>query len=466
MVVEQVNRPFLEDRFGNSDGGLFKFEIMRDLEYRGDDWEEYAHDHELKSGGIDDAKQLIKFIKFLNDASDKEFTSKIEQKLNVDRFLASLAVNTLLTDLDSYAGLGHNWYLYYNTASSRFEFIPWDVNEAFGNLQVVSPEKILNFDIKKPYMGDKIMIQRILDIEKYRVIFEFYLSSFIRDFFNPTAMNADIDRLYSHIKDSVQADSKPVFSFEDFQKSMEGPVKPQAFIFSQQIIGLKPFVEQRIASVKAQLAGEKEGDQIDSFIFGQPGGPPPGGPRPGDPGGPPPFMQDGQGGPPPGMSPFPPQKPLDEETKKIIQQLKDDLKEMDKSINQNPNNAELYVQKGDILGQLTELSEPMDKMVYGMQIGKVFEKALEVDPENIGGHIGRGAVRFFTPEAFGGDLKGALSDFQFVLDKDPDNVQTHIFMGMVYQRQEQKDKALTHLQKAIELDPDNKQAQDLLKAMQ
>ncbi|MEW6234554.1 MAG: CotH kinase family protein [Candidatus Omnitrophota bacterium] len=459
VVIEQVNRPFLEDRFGNSNGLLVKFEIMKDLEYRGEEWEKYAADHELNSNDPADTKHLIQFLKFLTQSSDEEFAKKIDSKLNVDKFLAWLAINTLLTDLDSYAGLGHNWYLYYNADSKRFEFIPWDVNESFGNLQVATPDKMLNFDINKPYMGDKILIQRILNIEKYKELYLFYLKTFVRDFFNPAFMHKEIERLHSFIDASVKADANPVYSYEDFQKTLDENVKPHFFLFSQEIIGLKPFVTQRCESVLAQLSGEKKGDVIDSFMLGVPGEPPS-------------SEREGNIAPPPMapggdvMIPMPTPAPMTEEKRQKIQKLKAELKEKNLQIQNNPNNSELYVQKGEILGKLTELVDPIEQMTYGIELGAVFEKAVELDPNSLGGHFGRGAVRFFTPEPFGGSLEGAASDFQFVLSKDPKNEQANFFMALVYQRKNEKDKAAEHLQKVIEINPNHQQAKELLKAIQ
>ena len=97
----------------------------------------------------------------MQQASDEQFAAQIDHYLNVDRFLAWLAVNTLLTNLDSYAGLYHNWYLYYDTDNKRFEHIPWDVNEAFGNLQLGTPQQMLDFDIYRPYVGERILMKSI-----------------------------------------------------------------------------------------------------------------------------------------------------------------------------------------------------------------------------------------------------------------------------------------------------------------
>lgn len=459
-VIEEVNRPFLENRFGNSDGLLVKFEITRDLEYRGDDWQQYAHDHELKSKNLSDTALLIKFLKFLTKSTDPEFAREIESRLNVDRFLAWLAINTLLSDLDSYAGLGHNWYLYYNVDSRRFEFIPWDVNESFGNLQVAAPDKLLDFDIKKPYLGDRVLIRRILNIEKYRTLFEFYLRTFIRDFYNPEMMQQAIDRLHSFIEPCVKADAKPLFSYDDFQKSVSENVKPRMAILSQSIIGLKPFIARRVESVLAQLAGTKQGETIEDFMSGAPAE----------------ISSPAQDvlissptapvNNPAGVFQLPPQPPMTDEIKAKIQTLKNSLKEINQSIQKNSGDAELYVQKGVILGQLIELVEPMDKMMYGMELGQAYEKAIALDPNSIGGHIGRGAVRLFTPEAFGGNLEGALSDIQFALDKDPNNEQANFFMGMIHQRNNQIEEAKASFKKVLELNPNNQQAKSLLQAMQ
>lgn len=459
VVVEQVNRPFLEDRFGNSKGLLLKFEITRDLEYRGEEWEKYAHDHELKSDNESDTKLFIQFVKFLTQSSDTEFAQSIERYLNLDRFLAWLALDMLLTDLDSYAGMGHNWYLYFNTDTERFEFIPWDVNESFGNLQMDAPDKMLNFDIKKPYVGDKILIRRILNIEKYRMLYEFYLRTFIRDFFNPEFLNREIDRLHAFIESAVKADSKPIFPYEDFLKSVNENVKPRMFILSQSIIGLKPFIEKRGESVMAQLVGTRQGDSIGDFMPGNSDQAPPVVP----------FGQNdastSQEAGPAGAFPFPPQPPMTDEIRTQILSMKDTLQEINQSIEKDAGNAELYVRKGEILGKLIELVEPLEKMSYGMELGMSFEKAIELDPDSIGGHLGRGAVRFFTPEAFGGDLEGAITDIQFVLSKEPSNEQAHFFMGMIFQRKNQIEEAKASFQKVLEINPENQAVKELLKTL-
>ena len=435
VVVEQVDSVFLQDRFGNSDGLLIKGEIINDLEYRGDEWKLYAHDYELKSNKKNaDTSLLIKFLKFVHQSSDEQFAAEINHYLNVDRFLAWLTVNTLLANLDSYAGMGHNWYLYYNTASKKFEHIPWDVNEAFGNLQIGDrPEQMLDFDIYRPYMGKKILIRRLLAVEQYKAQYLAYLKEFIDGDFAPEVMHSEIDQIYAFIKEAVGADSHIIYPTVAFEKSINDTVEPLFPIFSNGIIGLKPFVSKRVISVREQLAGTREGYKIErSPMEGQP-------------------------------APDPKTREYIEARRKT---LKARLEEIETSIEEEPMNAQLYAQKGMTMADLTGVSEPMDQMKYARGMVGAFEKAIELDPENIAGHLGRGMTRFFLPKAFGGgDLDGAISDFELVLSIESSNVQAHLFIGLAYNRKSLKDKAIVHFERVLELDPQNQQARQQLERL-
>ncbi|MBI1924166.1 tetratricopeptide repeat protein, partial [Candidatus Poribacteria bacterium] len=131
----------------------------------------------------------------------------------------------------------------------------------------------------------------------------------------------------------------------------------------------------------------------------------------------------------------------------------------------DPTNARLYVEKGNIIGELTEMSGLMERITYVRGMTEAYEKALVLDPENAGGHFGRGMVRFFSPPGFGGDLDGAISDLEFVISKDRDNTQAHFFLGLAYSRQNRKDKAIAHFEKVLELDPQNQAARQQLEKL-
>ena len=306
VVVEQVDRVFLGARFGNSDGLLIKGEIVNDLEYRGEEWEEYAHDYELKSSKTDS-------------------------------------------------------------------------------------------DTSRPFSRE--------------------------------TMHAEIDRQREFIADAVAADPHKLYPAAAFEMSFEETVEPNFSIFSGGIIGLKPFVTDRLASVRAQLAGQKKGHKFEHTPMGD--------------------------GPPP------PQE--DTETKRKA--LKAQLEGIEASLEQAPDNAQLYVEKGNVMGELTQVSEMMDQLKYVRGMTEAYEKALALDSENVGAHLGRGMVRFFSPKGFGGDLDGAASDFQSVVHSDSANVRGHFFLGLTYKRQNAREKAIDQFEKVLALDPDNRDAKQQLEEL-
>ena len=134
-LVEQVDNRFLEDRFGEDNGYLYKLERGGNLVFRGDEPERYnwLHTYELKSEvGVANHTALIHLMKILDRSSGDELEQKLPEIIDVDGLLLLLAINSWLSNMDSYPGVGGNLYLYQDS-TGRFRFIPWNLNRAFGN---------------------------------------------------------------------------------------------------------------------------------------------------------------------------------------------------------------------------------------------------------------------------------------------------------------------------------------------
>jgi len=116
VVVEQVDRPYLADRFGNDEGNLYKAgNLGADLVWLGPDPAEYGRRYEKKTNEEeDDWSDFIHFLDVLNNTPDDQFKSELEQVFNVDGFLNYLAASTVLSNMDSVAGRNANFYLYNN----------------------------------------------------------------------------------------------------------------------------------------------------------------------------------------------------------------------------------------------------------------------------------------------------------------------------------------------------------------
>ena len=149
-------------------------------------------------------------------------------------------------------------------------------------------------------------------------------------------------------------------------------------------------------------------------------------------------------------------------------ELSANLKEIEARIEQDPQNANLHIQKGRVMGQLIQVGGPMAAMRYLNGLKKAFQTALELDPEHIGAHFGLGMMKFHTPQGFGGDLDGAIAHFAFVVDKMSANTseellkEAHLMLGQSYNRKEDTPQAISHFEQVLELDPTNAQAKDAL----
>jgi spore coat protein CotH len=259
-LVEQVDKVFLDARFADTQGNLFKGEGMSALAYIGDDLKRYEREYEAKLNEKQwDYSVLMRFIKMLNETPEEKFPLEIENTFDVENFLSWLAINTLLSNLDSYAGTGHNYYLYSNTSTGRFEFIPWDVNEAFGNFQMGSAQDMMELDIYEPYAKPKILIGRILHVPKFKERYIEKIKVLLDGPFQQNAMYQKIDALYKKIEKDVQSDMWKDFTMEDFKRSIEQHIQSQRRPRVDIVTGLKPFVAERTKSVKAQLTGRRRG---------------------------------------------------------------------------------------------------------------------------------------------------------------------------------------------------------------
>jgi spore coat protein CotH len=276
-MVEHVDEVFLDERFGGHEGNLYKPEGMQDLFGRAD--ENRIKDKkavELKTNEqVDDRTRLIEFVKAVADGK-----SDLEKWLDVDSFLAWLVANTALVNLDSYAGTGHNYYLYDDPKKGRFVVIPWDLNEAFANFQMGPPEDHLDWDVFAPFAGKKALIERVLGVAANRTKYAAMLKSFCEKHFAPKGMNGRIDALHKLTLDAATKDTKKEHPTATLVKSIGADLDGIGMGPKQsRIFGLKPFVEKRCASILEQLAGKRKGKTLQGM--GQ--GPGPGGGPRGDP---------------------------------------------------------------------------------------------------------------------------------------------------------------------------------------
>ncbi len=278
-VVEPVDEAFLDRHFGGHDGALWKPESLEDLfggESRG------GGAVEEKLGGKAAAARRPRLAAFVRAVAGD---TDLEPWLDLEAFTAWLAATSALVNLDSYAGTGHNYYLYDDPRTGCFTLIPWDLNEAFGNFRMGPAADHLDWDINAPSAGRRRLISRVLGMPAWRRRYLDVLGSLVKVHFNTKALEPRILALHRLTLEAASADRKKQFPTAALVRSITSDLEggPMGSIF-----GLVPFVERRSESILEQLAGRRKGKTLEGRGPGRPGGPPPPGPPPGpggDPGG-------------------------------------------------------------------------------------------------------------------------------------------------------------------------------------
>jgi hypothetical protein len=137
--VEHIDEEFVKSRFLNNDGNLYKCLWPADLNYLGSDPDLYKYDmggrraYDLKTNTeADDYSDIAHFIDILNNTSDEKLYCKLHEVFNVDDYIKVIVIDILLGNWDGYIYNKNNFYLYRNTASGKFEYIPYDLDNTLG----------------------------------------------------------------------------------------------------------------------------------------------------------------------------------------------------------------------------------------------------------------------------------------------------------------------------------------------
>lgn len=281
-IVEAVNKDFLKRHFGASMGLLLKPEMMPGLAYFGEDWAGYVDRYGPK-GTVDpvDARRMVDFARFIQEAEPVVFSNQLPKYMEPQPFLRFAALNAILANVDSFLGNGHNYYLFIDSKSRRANFIPWDLNEAFGMHPVSGPSgEQMTFSVVRPNADPNRLVERMLGDPKFGPDYRAQCAAMLTNLFEPKRLHGDIDRIAAVTRRVVEAESKR--AKEDFQRTVlatlapdEGDVsqprhdreigregyRPWGFPDAVEIdnIPLKLWISGRHNHVKNQLDGQTRG---------------------------------------------------------------------------------------------------------------------------------------------------------------------------------------------------------------
>lgn len=249
MLVEEVNKKFLEQRFGDDAGNLFKGDPTGDLKWLGSNPSLYYPKYELHTNEtVNDWTDLVALINAINNTPSQNLYDSLYYYLNVPTYLKSWAASNIFVNLDSYMGSGHNYFIYHNQLNNKFEWITWDVNEAFGNFQmgmnVSQLENLSMYFISNP-PSNRPLNQKILGNTILKNEYTWAMCDLVLNKMDTVSMNQKIDSIANVIRPAVYSDTKKFFSNQQFENNINQninvPNNPGAPI----IPGLKPFYKAR-----------------------------------------------------------------------------------------------------------------------------------------------------------------------------------------------------------------------------
>ena len=179
----------------------------------------------------------------------------LESKFNTSNFVKQWATTNLFSSLDSYIGSGHNYYMYHDTITNKFEWIGWDNNEAFGSFKNgLNSTQIQNLDmyyISTPTTSRPLCNNMLLNAT-YKTAYNDAYCELLNDFSN-MYFDPKIDSLDNLIRASVYADPKKTTTNTQYDQNINNSVTTTG-PGGLEVFGLKSFINSRRTSAIASLS--------------------------------------------------------------------------------------------------------------------------------------------------------------------------------------------------------------------
>ncbi len=256
--VEHIDEQFVFSRFGNRGGNLYKCLWPADLDFfstNPDDYKFTSGDrraYDLRTNvERDNYDDLYQFIQLLNTAPIEDLPCEIETLFNVDDFLKILAFDVVSGNWDGYSYNKNNFYLYHNTATGKFEFIPYDLDNTLGIDWIGRDWGVRDIYDWAKHGESRPLHTRILEVQQYRDQFSRYVQQLVTEIMDTALLFPRIDSLHTMITPSLHNDPwYPLnygYTIEDFHQSFDEPLGGHV------AYGLKPYITTRMEAAKEQL---------------------------------------------------------------------------------------------------------------------------------------------------------------------------------------------------------------------
>ena len=217
--VEPIKKPFLKRHFGESDGDLYE---GRRSDFR-PGWTVTFEKKNNSGSGRDDLAALAAAL----EQDDTTLIDAVGELIDIEAFIRFWATECLVGHWDGYAENLNNFYMYKDPASSKFHFIPWGADSAFGD-----PNDFLEFEPPASVRAVGMLARRLYNHPETRARYRETLADLLANVWDEDELLTMVDKL----ERTIQANSPPI----------RGHVKMVAKI--------RNFIETRRGILEADLA--------------------------------------------------------------------------------------------------------------------------------------------------------------------------------------------------------------------
>ena len=226
LNVEHIDQLFVEKRFSEGDGNLYKCTYPANLQYEGSSFTNYqtgAYELKTNEWNTPTHSDLASFINGLNLSSDETIECDLLTYFNIKSYIRSLAAEILIGHWDGYSVNNNNYYLYNNLAEQRFEWIHYDLDNTLGIDWLGTNWSERNIYNWLSEWDDRPLVDRILGNEEWRNIFSSEMEDLLLNHFNTSIIAAQANNWKELISESVEQDiyyaQEYGFGYEDFLES-------------------------------------------------------------------------------------------------------------------------------------------------------------------------------------------------------------------------------------------------------
>ncbi|MFL5762544.1 MAG: CotH kinase family protein [Bacteroidia bacterium] len=280
LIIENVDKTFLKFHYGgaNNDGNLYKTDrgVSVFFDWLGEDKAAYK-EKGLKlttNDTVDDWGKLIAFIYFLNNNYDADFKTQLEARFDVHNYLKILAVEKLCRSWDSYWGGGNNFFVYEHP-DGMIRWIPWDMNETFQDIKVMSGTSLCDGYLVPANKFDvRPLLKRIFEIPEFKNEYLDNCCSLVQGNFTTGHLGPYLVRMHGLAERPYYDDVYKYNTYGAFSRSLSDDnedlvtISGSAEALRFEYPGIFPFIQsQREWAVKQMNAWDHNCDIEDNSVY-------------------------------------------------------------------------------------------------------------------------------------------------------------------------------------------------------